>query len=201
MWYKNRHGDGEGQFAPHLSEEVYNVEDALVVAGFLNSFVRHADVVKIANIAQIVNVISPLLTRDDELLVQSTFYPFAMFSKRKKGVSLQMAVEGPTYVAETHGEVRYVDASAILDKNQLHLFAVNRSLDQTAILEIELAGAEIKDLVSGECQAGISPKAANSFDTPDAVSPHPFAEATVGNGKATAALAPLSVTAMTFKLD
>ena len=117
VWYKNRHGDGEGQFAPHLSEEVYNVEDALVVAGFLNSFVRHADVVKIANIAQIVNVISPLLTRDDELLVQSTFYPFAMFSKRKNGVSLQMAVEGPTYVAETHGEARYVDASAILDKN------------------------------------------------------------------------------------
>ena len=69
VWYKDRMGDGQGQFAPHLIEEVYNLEDALVVAEFLNSFVRHADSVKIANIAQIVNVIAPLLTRGDETLV------------------------------------------------------------------------------------------------------------------------------------
>ena len=51
--------NGRGKFAPHLIEEEYNLEDALVVAGFLNSFIRHADVLKIANIAQIVNVIAP----------------------------------------------------------------------------------------------------------------------------------------------
>ena len=75
--------DGEGKHAPHLIEEVYNLEDALVVAGFLHSFIRHADVVKIANIAQIVNVIAPVLTRGDQMLVQSIFYPFEMFSKRQ----------------------------------------------------------------------------------------------------------------------
>ena len=80
VWYKNMQMDGAGQFAPHLVEEVYNLEDALVVAGFLHSFVRHADMVKIANLAQIVNVIAPILTSDDALLVQSIFYPFAMFS-------------------------------------------------------------------------------------------------------------------------
>ena len=53
VWYKDRRTDGAGKFAPHLIEEVYNLEDALVVAGFLHSFVRHADVVKIANLAQI----------------------------------------------------------------------------------------------------------------------------------------------------
>ena len=57
-----------------MIEEVYNLEDALVVAGFLNSFLRHADVVKIANLAQIVNVIAPLLTDGDRLLVQSIFH-------------------------------------------------------------------------------------------------------------------------------
>jgi alpha-N-arabinofuranosidase len=201
VWYKNRHGDGAGQFAPHLIEEVYNLEDALVVAGFLNSFVRHADVVKIANVAQIVNVIAPLLTRDDELLVQSTFYPFAMFSKRRKGTSLQLAVDGPTYVAKTHGETHYVDASAILDEDQLHVFAVNRSLDETAIVQVDLAGGGMTALVSGECLTGISPKAENSFDDPDVVSPRSFTEAKVANGGATAALPPLSATAMTFSLS
>ena len=56
------------------------------MAGFLHSFVRHADVVKIANLAQIVNVIAPILTRGDDLLIQSIFYPFEMFSKRRTGV-------------------------------------------------------------------------------------------------------------------
>ncbi|MBN1686644.1 MAG: alpha-N-arabinofuranosidase [Spirochaetales bacterium] len=200
VWYKNRSGNGEGQFAPHLSEEVYNLEDALVVAGFLNSFVRHADVVKIANIAQIVNVISPLLTRDDKLLVQSTFYPFAMFSKRKNGASLQMIVDGPKYTAKTYGEAHYVDASAILDKDQLHLFAVNRSLSQEAVVEIELVGARIAALENGECLTGTSPKSANSFEKPDVVRPRLFTEAKIANGKARVALPPLSVTAMTLSL-
>ncbi len=63
VWYKNKEKDGGGKFAPHLIEEVYNLEDALVVAGFLHSFIRHADVLKIANLAQIVNVIAPIQAR------------------------------------------------------------------------------------------------------------------------------------------
>ena len=95
VWYKNRQMDGEGKLAPHLIEEVYNLEDALIVAGFLNSFIRHADVLKIANIAQIVNVIAPILTRGDDLLIQSIFYPFEMFAKRRDGVALRGAGAGP----------------------------------------------------------------------------------------------------------
>ena len=77
--------DGEEKLAPHLIEAVYNLEDALVVANFLNSFIRHADVVKIVNLAQMVNVTAPILTHGDEMLIQSIFYPFAMFSKRRSG--------------------------------------------------------------------------------------------------------------------
>ncbi|MCX5738777.1 MAG: hypothetical protein NTZ61_09830 [Proteobacteria bacterium] len=91
VWYKNMQMNGEGKFAPHLIEEIYNLEDALVVAGFLNSFVRHADVVRIANLAQVVNVIAPLVTRGDELLVQSIYHAFRMFSTRRDGVSLRVA--------------------------------------------------------------------------------------------------------------
>ena len=62
VWYKDFEMDGRGATAPRLIEEVYNLEDSLVVAGFLNSFIRHADIVKIANLAQVVNVIAPLMT-------------------------------------------------------------------------------------------------------------------------------------------
>ncbi|MEE8077777.1 MAG: alpha-L-arabinofuranosidase C-terminal domain-containing protein, partial [Pseudomonadales bacterium] len=107
VWYKARSPEdmnGRGLQAPHLIEEIYNLEDALVVAAFLMSFIRHADVVKIANIAQIVNIIAPLITRGDDLLVQSIYYAFQMISTRKTGISLQVAHDGPTYVSPLYGE-------------------------------------------------------------------------------------------------
>jgi alpha-N-arabinofuranosidase len=200
VWYKNHEADGAGKFAPHLVEEVYNLEDALVVAGFLNSFIRHADVVKIANLAQIANVIAPLLTRGDELLVQSIFYPFEMFSKRRNGVSLRLAVSGPTYEGKTNGRATFVDASAILAADRLQLFATNRSLDESAPLRISLADQALVALESAEILAGPDPKAANSFEQPEVVKAQPFAEARVKDGQAHLSLPPLSTTALTFRL-
>ena len=83
VWYRTQNAEsvnGHGKFAQHLVEEEYNLEDALVVAGFLNSFIRHADIVKIANLAQIVNVIAPILTRGDQMLLQSIYYPFLIYA-------------------------------------------------------------------------------------------------------------------------
>jgi alpha-N-arabinofuranosidase len=202
VWYKNRQTDGHGQVAPHLIEEVYNLEDALVVAGFMNSFIRHADVVKIANIAQIVNVIAPLQTRGDELLVQSIFYPFEMVSKRRKGVALQLVVDGPTYDSPSYGRIPYVDASAILNDDRLHAFATNRSLEGPAELQIDLADGEILRLESAELLTGPHAKAANSFEQPDVIRSQTFTEAgldvTIAAGRASLELPPLAVAAMTF---
>jgi alpha-N-arabinofuranosidase len=204
VWYKDRMGDGQGQFAPHLIEEVYNLEDALVVAEFLNSFVRHADSCKIANIAQIVNVIAPLSTRDDELLVHPTFYPFEMFSKRREGVALRVAVDGPTYVGATNGQVNVIDSSAVLNAGAgdgvLHVFAVNRSLDELATVQIELADGAIAALESGELLCGTDPKAVNTFEQPDLVRSQPLEGARVVGGKAQVELPPLAVAAMTFSI-
>ncbi|MDP6715385.1 MAG: alpha-L-arabinofuranosidase C-terminal domain-containing protein, partial [SAR202 cluster bacterium] len=88
VWYKVMQRDGGWSVAPHMMEEVYNLEDALICAQYLNAFIRHADLVKIACLAQIVNVIAPILTSSGGLLIQSTFYPFQMFAERAKGVSL-----------------------------------------------------------------------------------------------------------------
>jgi alpha-N-arabinofuranosidase len=200
VWYKNQQMDGEGKQAPHLIEEVYNLEDALVAAGFLNSFIRHADVVKIANIAQIVNVIAPILTRGDEMLIQSIFYPFEMFSKRRAGISLQPIVKGPKYVGATNGEADYVDTSAVLDGDRLHLFVVNRSLTESAPIGVYLADRAILSLENAELLTGPDAKAANSYEQPDLVNPRLWAEAQVESGQAQFALPPLSVMASTWRL-
>ena len=200
VWYKNQQADGEGKQAPHLIEEVYNLEDALVVAGFLNSFIRHADVVKIANLAQIVNVIAPILTRGNEMLIQSIFYPFEMFSKRRAGISLQTIVNGPVYTGQTNGQVPYVDTSAILDGDRLHLFAVNRGLTESAPIHLQLADRSILALENAELLTGPDAKSANSYEQPHLVRSRPWAGAQLTNGKAVFELPPLAVAAITWRL-
>jgi len=200
VWYKNRETDGAGTVAPHLVEEVYNLEDALVVAGFLHSFVRHADVVKIANLAQIVNVIAPLITRGDDLLVQSIFYPLAMFAERRTGTALRLAVDGPRYDGATNGTVAYVDASAILDGERLHLFLTNRSLTDLAPVSLEIADRAVAACAAAEVVTGPEPQAANSFAEPELIKAQPFRAVAIEEGRARCELPPLSFAALTLRL-
>jgi alpha-N-arabinofuranosidase len=200
VWYKNHEMDGKGKVAPHLIEEVYNLEDALVVAGFLNSFIRHADVLKIANLAQIVNVIAPILTRGDEMLIQSIFYPFEMFSKRREGMALQVQINGPRYEGKTNGTVPYIDSSAILDGDLIHVFSVNRSQSDSAPIEIHLADRSIVSLKSAELLTGPHARAANSYEEPNVVQSRAWADVKVQDGKALLDLPPLSLAATTWQL-
>ena len=199
VWYKNMEMNGEGKFAPHLIEEIYNLEDALVVAGFLNSFIRHADVLKIANIAQIVNVIAPLQTRGNELLVQTIFHPFEMYARRREGISLRVITDGPEYSSPSHGTVTVLDSSAILNRDHLHVFATNRSLDQSARVEINLADGQITSLENGELLTGPTPDAANTFEHPETIRPQTFTAVEIVNGRAVFELPPLSLAALTLQ--
>lgn len=201
VWYKNRQMDGEGKRTPHLLEEVYNLEDALMVAGFLHSFVRHADCLKIANLAQIANVIAPILTRDEEMLIQSTFYPFELFSKRRQGTALRVVVDGPSYEGKTNGRVTFVDASAILNEQKLHVFLTNRSRDRDMDVTVDLADRTIETIESMEIVAGNDPKAVNSYENPSAVCAREFSEFAVRNGKVLGKLPPLAFAAMTLNLE
>ena len=200
VWYKNREMDGEGKVAPHLIEEAYNLEDALVVAGFLHSFVRHADVLKIANLAQIVNVIAPLITRGDDLLVQSIFYPLAMFASRRDGEALRLAVDGPRYEGAGNGEVDYVDASAILDGDRLHLFLTNRSLTEPAPVALAIADRAVTACEAAEILTGPEAKAANSFAEPELIKTREFTAVATEDGEVRCELPPLSFAALTVRL-
>ncbi len=184
-----------------MLEEVYNLEDALVVAGFLNSFIRHADCVKIANLAQIVNVIAPISTRGDDMLLQTIFYPFEMYSSRRDGTSLEVRVDGPGYASKTHGDVKAIDASAILNGDQLSVFLVNRDVQKPMEIKVDLADAPIVALETAEIVTGTDPMAVNTYDCPAQVRSQAHEDCSIDGGRATLYLPPLSLYAGTFRLD
>lgn len=200
VWYKNQQMNGENQRAPHLIEEVYNLEDALVCASFLNSFIRHADVVKIANLAQIVNVIAPILTRGDEMLIQSIFYPFEMMSKRREGLSLQLSIAGPEYQVDGLGSVPEIDASAILDNRRLQIFLTNRNISENAEVEINIADAQLLALESAEILTAPHTNSENSYEKPQTVCAQPFSAVRITEGRAVVEIPPLAFVALTMTL-
>jgi alpha-N-arabinofuranosidase len=202
VWYRNQsaeHTNGSGKFAPPLIEEHYNLEDALVVAGFLNSFIRHADVVKIANIAQIVNVIAPILTRGDDMLLQTIFYPFAMYSSRRDGIALLPSVSGPAHDSPSYGRVNAIDTSAILGDGILHTFLVNRDIRETAEIEIDHGRGKLASVISAEVVSGPNAAAYNTYENPNAICSQPLQTVNISEGKASVQLPPLSVSAITFR--
>lgn len=209
VWYKTAAQPVTDRFrrahtagvAPALIEEIYNLEDALVCAGFLNSFIRHADVVRIANLAQMVNVIAPLITKRDRLLVQSIFHVFRMFSARRTGDALAVTPQGPTYRTRRFGEVPVVDLSAICGPDQLHVFAVNRSLDAVAPLQIDLTNGTFIASPDAEILTGPAPRAHNTFQHPDVVTAQPFAEASSSGCSVELPLPPLSLVAVSIPMS
>lgn len=204
VWYRTRsdeHTNGRSKFAPSLIEEPFNLEDALVIAGFLNSFIRHADSVKIANIAQIVNVIAPILTKGDQMLLQSIYYTFAMFSCRRDGVAIQPVVIGPAYDSPSYGRVNYIDTSAILGDGVLHTFLINRNLSEVAEVEIDHVSGKIEFILSAEVVHGSSPKNSNTYENPYNIINQPLQTGMVRDGRAIIHLPPLSVIAVTFRVS
>src|SRR2546428_1574498 len=100
VWYRARSGDavnGHETEAPHLLEEVYNLEDALLVGGLINSLLRHSDRVRLACLAQLVNVIAPLMTNENGVLRNTIYYPYAWALQSARGNVLSLVPEGPAY--------------------------------------------------------------------------------------------------------
>ena len=199
VWYKDRNGQGGWKEAPKLCEEVYNLEDALVVAQWLSVFLRKCDVLKIACVAQIVNVISAIHTTRDRLLKQSTYYPFELFSRHAKGLSLAPEVQGPRYETKRFGEMPVLDVSASFDPatGKGAVFLVNRSLGKTLPTEITWAAKPQGRVTGVRRLAGIDPKAANSFERPDVVVPEDVMPTQFSGGKLRVDLPPLSFTTIT----
>jgi alpha-N-arabinofuranosidase len=120
---------------------VYTFEDALVVGCVLNSLLKHCDRVKIACLAQLVNVIAPILTEDGgPSWVQTIYWPFYYASKYGRGEVLDIRLNVPSYKNSTYGQVPYADAALVYheEKQELDLFVINRSLDEEMELELDI---------------------------------------------------------------
>ncbi|MFC4456536.1 alpha-N-arabinofuranosidase [Deinococcus sonorensis] len=201
VWYRAKGGDGEWSETPHILEEQYNLEDALVVATWLNTFLRKADVVKIACIAQIVNVIAPIMTRTDAMYKQTIFYPLTLFSNHASGEALDVLVQAPTQDTNRHGPVPQLDVSASLEPDTGHgaVFLVNRS--QTEALTVDLHWEDVapRELAQAWQMSGADPFAANSFEQPDHVTARPIPVPTLDGAHVSISLPPLSFTTLTTR--
>jgi alpha-N-arabinofuranosidase len=194
VWYKNQEMNGHWSESPHLIEEIYNLEDALVVAQWLNVFLRKCDTLKIACFAQIVNVIAPLLTVGDKLLKQSTFYPLQLASRFAKGDSLDVNVDAPVVSTRFLGDAPMLDVAASYDdeNNCGAIFIVNRHISENVLATINWQNRKPKTTSNLFRISGTDPKAVNSTVAPNRVSTKTLAAPELKENTLTLRLPPMS---------
>jgi alpha-N-arabinofuranosidase len=163
VWYRER-GKGK-ETGRHILEERYNLEDALVIATFLNTFLNNAHIVKIANLAQLVNVIAPIFTNDKGLFLQTIYYPLQLFANNSKGNALELAIESPTYSSQKWGAVPYLDISAAHDNGSLVINVVNRHRTEALEAEFEPQDAQFSNSFEVAEVNGPDIKSENNFES------------------------------------
>jgi alpha-N-arabinofuranosidase len=187
VWYRARGGEhsrGGWREAPPLLEETYNLEDALVCAQYLAAFLRRADLVKVACIAQIVNVIAPIMTRSDALFLQTIYHPFRMFSEAARGVALTPLIVAPEYAAGARGAVPVLDAAASFDPEtgQTAVFLINRSCESALEVDVRIEDRRFSGTAVHTLLGGANVKAENGWEAPNRVRPEPGLVQRLDNG-------------------
>lgn len=174
VWYRAR--TTEAMKGTRALEEKYNLEDALVIGGFLNVFIRNADIVKMANMAQLVNVIAPIFCEEKGMFKQTIYYPLEMFAKNMHGTSLDVFMDCSTYNTEEFyiglGEsktkqtnVPYLDVSATYKEGEVVICVVNRNKDQSIKTDILSQTGEFSGSIKVYEINGPDIKAVNDFGT------------------------------------
>ncbi len=176
VWFHSNEQDKRQEkwtVAPPLLEDVYNFEDALVVGCLLITLLRHADRVKIACLAQLVNVIAPIMTENGgRAWAQTIFYPFLHASLFGRGLSLRTGVECPCYDAGQYGKTPCLEAIAVCseDGRELCILAVNRA-PEAATLTYGAEGFADPELTEHIVLRSDDLKAVNTADDPERVRP------------------------------
>ncbi|GAB2846013.1 alpha-N-arabinofuranosidase [Microbacterium insulae] len=206
VWYQSRYHEVDRitdvatwPVAPRLLEDQYSVVDAVVFGSLLIALLRHADRVTAASLAQLVNVIAPIMTEPGgPAWRQTTFFPFSITSALARGESLELKLECPCYDTERYGEVPYVDAVATHDREtgKTSVFLVNRSLDEEVSLEIDVRMLGAAALRSVRTLHDDDIHAANTLSEPERVTPRSNDSASLEDGTLTITLPPVSWTAV-----
>lgn len=151
VWYHSKKEEEDiiqnhpWQTAPALLEDHYNFEDALLVGLMMITLLKHADRVKIACLAQLVNVIAPIMTdATGGAWRQTIYYPFLHASRYGRGMVLQTPMDSPSHETSGHGLVKDLVSVAVYnpEKEELTVFAVNRNLEEDHLLKMDLRSFE-----------------------------------------------------------
>ncbi|WP_315095830.1 alpha-N-arabinofuranosidase [uncultured Cellulomonas sp.] len=200
VWYQHRAESKpptghDWPVAPVLLEDKYNVADAVVVGNLLISLLRHTDRVHSASLAQLVNVIAPIMTEPGgRSWKQTIFHPFAQASRYAVGDVLQVAVEAPTYETAKYGDAALVDAVATRDPETgaVALFAVNRSLTETVTLEVDARALPGLRVVEASTLSNPDHTWSATADDDTSVAPRANPTAAVRDGRLTIEVPPVS---------
>ena len=199
VWYQKRAeskpptGD-DWPVAPVLLEDRYTVADAVVVGSLLISLLRHTDRVHAASIAQLVNVIAPIMTEPGgRIWKQTIFHPFAQAANLAKGSVLRPVIASPTYETARFGEVALIDGVATYDDEtgEIVVFAVNRSQTDTLTLEVDVRNGAV-EVVEVTSYAHSDPRWTATADDDSTVRPRPNDTAAVDAGTVSMHLPPVS---------
>ncbi|WP_329211353.1 alpha-N-arabinofuranosidase [Streptomyces sp. NBC_00683] len=181
--------------APRLLEDNYSVTDSVVFGSLLIALLRHADRVTVACLAQLVNVIAPIMTEPGgPAWRQTTFFPFAQAARYGRGQVLDVRVDSPTYATAKYGEADLLHATAVRDPGSgaVTVFAVNRSQDTALPLEVALAGLDLEQVAEHLVVADADPEARNTLAEPERVAPHAAEGTVLVDGTLRATLEPMS---------
>ena len=188
---------------PPLIEDEYTVTDAVVVGTFLNSLLRHGDRVTVANQAQLVNVIGLLRSEEGgEAWKQTIAYPFEQMRRLAEGQIVQVVASGDKFDSPTYTDVPFVDASATYDaaSGRAALFVANRSLDESATLEVDLRGLGVTSVLEATTlHAGADQdRHTTNLERHDAITPQRFDDYVLDGGQLKVSLPALSWTVFSF---
>jgi len=201
VWYRARTGDavnGHEQEAPHLLEEIYNLEDALLVGGIINTLLRNADRVKLACLAQLVNVIAPIMTNANGLFRQTIYYPYSWALRMARGSVLNLLLESPTYEIAGIGSVPYLDVTGTssAENGNVTLFILNRDLAKSHEIDVLWQDAQPARVLNATVLTGSDLKAFNGFDAPRRVVPQDMGKPVSSGGHTKFEVPPRSYTAI-----
>jgi alpha-N-arabinofuranosidase len=206
VWYQDRYeaedkisGIDNWPVAPRLLEDRYSVLDAVVVGNLLISLLKHADRVRSASLAQLVNVIAPIMTEPGgPAWRQTTFFPFAATSRLAQGEALDVRLESPDYPTSRYGRVPLVDAVATYDEasGTTAVFLVNRSLDDEAEVVVDVRALGDVSVRGASSLYDDDLGAANTLEEPDRVGLRPTPTAEISDGLLRLVLPAVSWTAV-----
>lgn len=198
VWYHSNDADRKIErwsIAPPQLEDVYNFEDALLVGGMLITFLKHADRVKMACIAQLVNVIAPIMTsKGGGAWKQTIFYPFMHVSNFGRGYALNPIISTPVFDTKNYTDVPVLEAAAVFneEKDELTIFALNKDMSDTLSFECDVRNFEGYRVVEHIVMHNDDVDAVNTEANPFNVVPNNSGNAKITDGIVTANLSKLS---------